>query len=137
MELEKTVLKIISEVNRTLGQYEKDWVSCERIPGVRERCKSFEHFVELRFNRECYKIPELQKLVEATDGHLFRCTQLDDPDLDKHKFGTAHVEMLDLSEIRDEDTDIKKMLEEVQKLFGGRKISFNSVKKKIKFKIED
>jgi hypothetical protein len=45
--------------------------------------------------------------------------------------------MLDLSEIRDEDTDIKEMLEEVQKLFGGRKISFNSVKKKIKFKIED
>jgi hypothetical protein len=137
MELEKTVLKIISEVNRTLGQYEKDWVSCERIPGVRERCKSFEHFIELRFNRECYKIPELQKLVEATDGHLFSCTSLDNPDTEKRRFTLAHVEMLDPKLIRDEDTDIKEMLDEVLKIFGGRKISFNGVKKKIKFVIED
>ena len=137
MELEKTILKIISEVNRTLGQYEKDWVSCERIPGVRERCKSFEHFVELRFNRECYKIPELQKLVEATDGHLFSCTALDNPDTEKRRFTLAHVEMLDPKLIRDEDTDIKEMLDEVLKIFGGRKISFNGVKIKIKLIIED
>jgi hypothetical protein len=138
MELEEIIKKVVSEVNRTLCQYEKSWVSCERMPGGgRERCESFEHFIELRFNRECYKIPELQKLILATEGHLFRCTSLDDPDLNKNKFSMAHVEMLDLSEIRDEDTDIKEMLIEVQKLFGGRKLSFNSVKKKIKFKIED
>ena len=138
MDLEEIIKKVVSEVNRTLCQYEKNWVSCERTPGgERERCESFEHFIELRFNRECYKIPELQKLILATEGHLFRCTSLDDPDLEKHKFKLAHVEMLDLSEIRDEDTDIKEMLIEVQKLFGGRKISFNGVKKKIKFKIEN
>ena len=131
------ILKIVSEVNRTLTQYEKDWVSCERIPNVRERCESFEHFIELRFNRECYKIPELQKLVEATEGHLFKCTSLDNPDTEKRKFTLAHLEMLDPELIRDEDTEIKEMLEEVLKLFGGRKLSFNSVKKKIKFKIED
>lgn len=138
MDLEKIIRKVVSEVNRTLGQYEKGWVSCERTPGgERERCESFEHFIELRFNRECYKIPELQKLIIATEGHLFRCTSLEEPDLEKHKFELAHLEMLDLSEIRDEDTDIKEMLTTVQKLFGGRKISFNSVRKKIKFKIED
>ena len=138
MELEDIIKTVVSEVNRTLCQYEKSWISCERTPGgERERCESFEHSIELRFNRECYKIPELQKLILATDGHLFRCTQLDDPDLDKHKFGTAHVEMLDLSEIRDEDTDIKERVGKVQKVLGGRKISINSVKKKIKFKIED
>ncbi len=138
MDLEKIIRKVVSEVNRTLGQYEKDWVSCERIPGgERERCESFEHFIELRFNRECYKIPELQKLIIATEGHLFRCTSIEEPDLEKHKFELAHLEMLDLSEIRDEDVDIKEMLTTVQELFGGRKISFNSVRKKIKFKIED
>lgn len=138
MELEEIIKKVVSEVNRTLCQYEKSWVSCERTPGGdRERCESFEHFIELRFNRECYKIPELQKLILATEGHLFRCTSLEDSDPEKRKFGLAHLEMLDLSEIRDEDTDIKEMLAEVQKLFGGRKLSFNGVKKKIKFKIED
>lgn len=138
MDLEEIVKKVVSEVNRTLGQYEKSWVSCERTPGgERERCESFEHFIELRFNRECYKIPELQKLILATDGHLFKCTSLEEPDTEKRKFKVAHVEMLGLDEIRDEDADIKEMLEEVQKLFGGRKISFNSVRKKIKFKIED
>ena len=138
MELEDIIKKVVSEVNRTLCQYEKNWISCERTHGgERERCESFEHFIELRFNRECYKIPELQKLILATDGHLFRCTSLDDPDIEKRKFSLAHLEMLDLSEIRDEDTDIKEMLAEVQKLFGGRKLSFNSVKKKIKFTIED
>ena len=138
MELEEIIKKVVSEVNRTLCQYEKSWVSCERTPGgERERCESFEHFIELRFNRECYKIPELQKLILATDGHLFRCTSLEDIDLDKRKYSIAHVEMLGLDEIRDEDEDIKKMLEEVQKLFGGRKLSFNSVRKKIKFKIEE
>lgn len=137
MELEKTIIKVISEVNRTLNQYEKDWVSCERVPGVRERCKSFEHFIELRFNRECYKIPEFQKLVEATDGHLFTCTSLDNPDTEKRRFTLAHLEILDPSLIRDEDTEIKEMLDEVLKILGGRKISFNGVKKKIKFIIEN
>ena len=136
MDLDAIILKIISEVNRTLGQYEKDWISCERIPGVRERCNSFEHFIELRFNRECYKIPELQKLVEATEGHLFSCTSLDDVDTEKRKFSKAHVEILDPKLIRDEDTEIKEMLEEALKFLGGRKISFNSVKKKIKYNIE-
>ena len=138
MDLEEIIKKVVSEVNRTLCQYEKDWISCERTPGgERERCNSFEHFIELRFNRECYKIPELQKLIIATDGHLFRCTSLEEPDPEKRKYGIAHLEMLDLSEIRDEDTEIKEMLSEIYKLFGGKKISFNGVKKKIKFKIED
>ena len=137
MELEEMIMKIVSEVNRTLIQYEKDWVSCERAPGIRERCTSFEHFVELRFNRECCKIPELQKLALATEGHLFSCTSLENPDTEKRKFSIAHLELLNPDLIRDEDTEIKAMLDEVLKLFGGRKISFNSVKKKIKFKIEN
>jgi hypothetical protein len=136
MDLEEIILKVISEVNRTLTQYEKDWVSCERVPGIRERCESFEHFIELRFNRECYKIPELQKLILATDGHLFKCTSLDNPNIEKRKFTLAHLEMLDLSQIREEDQDIREMLEDAYKLFGGRKLSFNSVKKKIKYTIE-
>ena len=136
MDLDSTLLKIISEVNRTLNQYEKDWISCERIPGVRERCDSFEHFIELRFNRECYKVPEFQKLIEATDGHLFKCTSLENSDIEKRKFSKAHIEILDPSLIRDEDVEIKEMLDEVLKLLGGTKISFNGVKKKIKYKIE-
>lgn len=137
MELEEIIMKVVSEVNRTLNQYEKDWVSCERVPDIRERCESFEHFIELRFNRECYKIPELQKLIIATDGHLFKCTSLDNPNTEKRKFTLAHMEMLDPKLIRDEDVEIKEMLDEALKLFGGRKLSFNSVKKKIKYTIEN
>ena len=136
MDLEAILLKIISEVNRTLGQYEKDWISCERVPGVRERCDSFEHFIELRFNRECYKFPEFQKLIEATDGHLFTCTSLENANTEKRKFSKAHIEILDPSLVRDEDVEIKKMLDEALRFIGGRKISFNSVKKKIKYNIE-
>lgn len=138
MDLDKSLLKIIAAVNRTLSQYEKDYISVERTPGgSRERCVSFEHFVELRFNQECCKVPELSKLALATDGHLFKCISLDDPNTEKRKFTLAHLEILDPSLIRDEDTEIKEMLNEALKLFGGRKISFNSVKKKIKYTIEE
>ncbi len=136
MDLDQILKKVIGEVNRTLGSYEKDYISCRRTPDIRETCTSFEHYIELRFNYECYKIPELQKLILATDGHLFSCTSLDNPDTVKRKFTLAHLEILDPDLVRDEDTEIKEMLSDVLKLFGGRKLSFNSVPKKIKFKIE-
>ena len=137
MDLDQILLKVIAEVNRSLSTYEKDYISCRRTPELREVCTSFEQFVEMRFNYECYKIPELQKLILATDGKLFSCVGLDEPDTVKRKFKLAHLEILDPNLIRDEDIEIKEMLSDVLKLFGGRKISFNSVPKKIKFKIEE
>ncbi len=137
MELEKSIRGVISRVNSTLGIYEKHYISCKRTPdsGI-EQCESFEQFIEIRFNYECYKVPELQKLIEATDGHLFSCINVDSPDLAKRKFKSATVKILDMEDILEGDEDLKKMLENLYNLLGAKTITFNNLKKKIKIQYE-
>ena len=61
IELEERLKKIISLVNSTLQFYELDYVSAKRLPEFDKiRCTSFEEYVGIRFNRECYDIlPEI------------------------------------------------------------------------------
>ena len=89
MKTEEIIKELIARVNSTLSYYEKDYVSVKRTPyAERERCVSFEQYIEARFNYECSKIPELYDAVIATDGHLFSCTELIDPDTAKRRFTT-------------------------------------------------
>ena len=137
MELNEIIRDVISRVNSTLNVYEAEWISCKRTPtSEKEVCKSFEQFIEIRFNYECSKIPELQKILEDTGGHLFFCKSLEDVDLEKKRFTLAHLELLSPDDFVDESGIILKELEEVRNFLGGSKISFNNVKKKIKFTIE-
>lgn len=142
----KIIMKeTVARVNKTLGYYEKDYISVQRSPWTsKERCTSFEQYVEARFNFELSKVPEFEYLCQVFEGKLFGLTELKDSDPEKCKFKLATFslppenivkeiispfpEMEDL--INDEMTKIIKYL-------GGKTIKFNNVKQKIKIIVED
>lgn len=129
MTLVKDVIKeLISRVNSSLMYYEKDYVSVKRTPTAdKERCTSFEQYIEARFNFESCQIPELTHAVISMDGYLFKCINIDNPDTVKRRFSTATVIISpDLPE---------NLRNEIYELIGGSEIIFNNVKKKIKFTI--
>lgn len=128
--MENAVIKeIISKVNCSLNYYEKDYVSVKRTPFTdKERCESFEQYIEARFNYECCQVPELLDAAIKVEGHLFQCKYLENPDTSRRKFTTACV-ILDPNLPED-------LKEEILKIVGGTQIKFNNVKKKIKFTVE-
>lgn len=136
-EIEKIFKDIISKVNSTLNFYEKDYVSAKRTNSttVNERCSSFEQYIEIRFNKECCNIPELENLVEGTDGHLFKCLKLEEPDTAKRRFKKATI-IINPDLLLSEDEDLKIELDKAKDFISFNSIQFNSVKKKIKLKIE-
>lgn len=134
--MEEIIKELISRVNSTLGYYEKDYISVKRTPwSDRERCETFEQYIEARFNYECSQIPELQEALELSEGHLFCCTELLDPDTSKRRFSLARVELVKPEPYFPESLNTE--IEKICKLLGGRSIKFNNVKKKIKFTIEE
>lgn len=71
------VLNAIKNVLNTLKYYEKDYTSAKRNPiDFQERAKSLSHYVECRLNFEFFKINELRKFEEDTDGHLFQVSSI-------------------------------------------------------------
>ena len=132
--MEENILKnLISRVNSTLGYYEKDYVSAQRTPDLdKERCTSFEEYIEIRFNREAYNIPELRNAVIETDGRLFSCVELSEPNVAKRRFKEAKIKLLNPDLLLPEDQNLKNEILKVRDLIGGTSISFNSVRKKVK-----
>ena len=125
----ETIKDLLSRVNCSLFYYEKDYVSVKRTPTAdKERCTTFEQFIEARFNFECCRIPELVDAVLSTDGHLFICSGLENPDDIKRKFSTATITI---------SPEVPENLkDEILQLIGGSEIVFNNVKKKIRFTIK-
>ena len=137
MKTEEIIKELIARVNSTLSYYEKDYDSVKRTPyAERERCVSFEQYIEARFNYECSKIPELYDAVIATDGHLFSCTELIDPDTAKRRFTTASVVLVDPKTLIGANENLINEIYRIHDYLGGSCIKFNNVKKKIKFTIE-
>ena len=135
--MEEIIKELISRVNSTLSYYEKDYVSVKRYPeGERERCSSFEQYIEARFNYECCKIPEFYDAVIATNGKLFSCTSLVDPDTVKRRFTTASVTLIDPQTLPGASENLIREINEIRNIIGGSSIKFNNVRKKIKFFIE-
>lgn len=135
---EEEIRTLLSRVNSTLGYYEKDYVSAQRTPDVdKERCTSFEEYIEIRFNREAYNVPEFKDLVEKTEGRLFSCIEIEEPDVVKRRFKTAKIRLLDPNLLPEEFENLKDDIYKVRDLLGGTTICFNSVKKKIKYNIEN
>lgn len=137
VELEKRLMQIISLVNSTLQFYEVDYVSAKRLPNFDKiRCTSFEEYIGIRFNRECFDIlPEIADIILKMDGKLFYCESLEDPNLAKRKFKTATV--IINNKLPDNGLVSQEDLIKVKDFLGFSKIKFNSVKKKIKFEIYD
>lgn len=135
IELEKRLKEIISLVNSTLQFYEVDYVSAKRLPNFDKiRCTSFEEYVGIRFNRECFDIlPEISDIILKMDGKLFYCESLEDPNLAKRRFKTATIVINE--KLPENGLITAKDIETVKNFLGWSKIKFNSVKKKIKFTI--
>lgn len=136
--MEDVILRsLIARVNSTLSYYEKDYISVKRTPiSDRERCTSFEQYIEARFNYECCQVPELRDAVLATEGHLFSCVSLEDPDVSKRKFTVATVILLNPETLLETDENLKNEILKIHEFIGGSCIKFNNVKKKIKYSIE-
>jgi hypothetical protein len=137
MQSEKALKEIVSEVNRTLSYFEKFYSSAKRTPeSYQERCNSFEEYITNRFNFEAAKIPEFEELIYKTDGHLFKCTVLEEADEKKRKFKRAIV-VIDDDLLSIDDQSLKDEVAKIREYIGGDQICFNSVKKKIKLVIKD
>lgn len=137
--MKDAVLKqIIKNLNKTLKYYEKKYIRLKRTPdSLLESCESFEHFIEVRFNMECYYMAEFSELEEETGGHLFSCVEIVDPDEAKRKFTKAVIRLNTEDYFEHVTDELRVKLQKVRDYIGGTKISFNSVKNRIKFKIDD
>lgn len=132
-ELNRKIKEALSSVNSSLFRYECDQVSTERYPKAeKERCKSMEQYIESRFNYECSKIPELEELILETEGKLFSCTDIEEPNVAKRRFKMATIEIIDPKTLSEEDQNLISEITEIIEKLGWKKICFNSVKKKIK-----
>lgn len=138
MESERLVKEVISNVNKSLRYYEKSYTSVKRTPdSYQERCESFEEFIERRFNFEASKIPEFADIVMRTEGKVFVCTEIEDPDEKKRRFKSATIRIIDVNLLLDEDQNLKDEITKLKEFIGGDRIVFNSVKKKIKLTIDN
>ncbi len=136
--MEKTLKALIQRVNSTLKYYEKEYIEVQRTPELeREKCMSFKQFVEIRFNMECCRVPELAGLEKILEGRLFSCTEMEGGDEVKRRFTTATVELVSPEMLENPPQSLIDELEQVKNALGGRKIKFNSVKQKIKFEINE
>lgn len=135
--MEKILKKVMRSVNKTLGYYKKGgWIDVRRTPNSTKQnmVESLEEFVEARFNRECWEIPELVEALDSLDGYLFKCT-LEEPNEADKRFKEATMELVGLEDIEDPTEELAIMLEKVETFLGGTKIKFNGVKSKIKYEI--
>lgn len=142
MDTKKILKQIISGVNTSFVKYgfEENMFSLERTQDhdSKERCKTLEQYIEIRFNRECFKIPELTDLMTITEGKLFECKEIVDPDLKKRKFKSATITVnRKLLPTKDENLIDEKELDEILEFLNWSEIKFNSVKKKIRLSIYD
>lgn len=140
IELEKRLKEIIGLVNSTLQFYELDYVSAKRLPNFDKiRCTSFEEYVGIRFNRECFDmLPEIADIILRTDGKLFYCESLEDPNLAKRRFKSATI-VINENLLKNPENNLisEEDIKTVKNFLGWSKIKFNSVKKKIKFTVYD
>ena len=132
------IINLISRVNSTLSYYEKSFISAKRTPDIeRKRCESFEEYIEIRFNYEAFKIPELKQAVEETEGRLFSIVELEEPNLTKRRFKMAKIRLLDDNLLPESCENLKNEIKQIRTALGGNVICFNCLKKKIKINIEN
>lgn len=141
----KLIIKeTIANVNRTLNYYEKDFISVQRSPWTdKERCQSFEQYIEARFNYEMSKIPEFEYLCKVFEGRLFSLREITEIDDELRKFKLATFDLPAEETVKEVLTPFPEMepliydeMTKIIKYLGGKTIKFNNVRKKIKIIVE-
>lgn len=134
---EKVIRRLIAGVNKSLYWYKKGgWIDCRRTPTSDvNMVNSLEEFIEAKFNRDCWDIPELRTACELLDGFVFKC-ELIEPDEMKKRYKLAILTLVRESEIENPTDQLRDELRHVYKFFGGNIIKFNSVKVKVKYEVE-
>jgi len=129
---------LIARVNKSIIWYKKGgWIDCRRTPTSGENLvESLEEFIEARFNRECWDLPEFNEACELLDGKLFICT-LDGVDEVRKRFRKATLRLVKEEDILDPSPQLLEILKNVREFLGGSSISFNGVRIKIKYEIEN
>ena len=113
--IEKTLKEIVKRVNETLRYYENDYIELKRTAeSEKEVCKSFEQYVEIRFNMEASKVTEFADLQKLTGGHLFICRSLKDADGVRRRFSIATIELVSLSEFENSNEGLKRDFDKVK-----------------------
>lgn len=142
----KEVIKqTISRVNNTLSYYEKGFISVQRTPwSDKERCQSFEQFIEARFNFELCKIPEFEQISSIFSGKLFGLVNITEMDPDRRRFKLVTFTLPPenvindvISQFPEMESLINEEIANIINYLGGKVIKFNNVKKKIKIIIEN
>lgn len=131
-----TIKRLISEVNSTLTLYKKGgWIDVRRTPSsAPELMMSLEQFIEARFNREAWNVPEFNTAEELLGGHLFKC-ELEEPDEMKKRYRSATLTVIDEKLVCEPTQNLIDELDKVRAALGGSRIKFNGVKVKIKYEI--
>lgn len=139
----KQLREIISKVNESLLWFKPGgWIDAKRTPqGSVNLVETLQEYVEARFNRECFDIPELTEIFDVFDGKVWVC-ELTDPNEDRRKYGRATLTLVDPNKVYIDDNGhnvpqekIIELLGKVRDFFGGSVVTFNSVKVKIEFKV--
>lgn len=132
----KLIKDLVSNINQGLPFFEKDWVSVQRYPDSElVKPQSLKEFIEIRFNFEASRIPELSDAVLKSEGRLFSCVDLEDADEIKRKYKKAVIKLISADDIPDEFNDLKSEINTLRDFLGGDTISFNCMKRKIKLNI--
>lgn len=141
----KRVIKnLITEVNQSLVWYKGGcWIDVKRTPTSKVNLvENLEEFVEARFNRECFDIPELKDIFDKFDGKVWKC-KLTEPDEEKRRFKWAEVYLpssrqnfIDSQGNDIPEEEIEDLFNIIQEYFGGNTLTFNGVRQKIKFSVE-
>lgn len=136
MKKQKAVKDVIMEVNKTLTWYKKGgWVDTRRTPSSGPNyVNSLEEYVEARFNREMWEVPEVYPACELLDGRLFSC-RLDECDEMKKRFKIATLTLIDVKDIENPTPELEECIKRAREFIGGNEIIFNSVKVKVKYDI--
>jgi hypothetical protein len=130
------IREIIRDVNQSLIHYKRGGcIDCRRTPNSSiNMVNTIEEYVDARFNRECWEVPELREACDLLEGHLFICT-LEGVDEVRKRYKTATLKLVSPTDILDPTPELENLLKEVKIFLGGNKIKFNGLKYKVKFEI--
>ena len=131
---EATIKDIIGRVNKTLSYFDPGYTSARRVDGIKERCYTFDAYVECRFNYELSKLDEFKDLFLDMDGRIFVCT-LDSPNLVKRNFKLATLTVQIDKTLLESNESLNDEVNRFLEWFGGNKICFTHKKKKFNYTI--
>ena len=133
---EETIKDIIGRVNTTLSYFDAGYISARRTEDIKERCYTFDTFIECRFNYELGKLDEFKDLFLDLDGKVFKCTALEEPNLVKRNFKLVTLEVQIPKTLLSSHEALKDEVDRFISWFGGNRIRFTHKKKKFNYIID-